>query len=97
MTSGVLRRTAGRPHPRAHFCTKSSKRLERGGTSRRLRAVTIGPVRYIGARISDQLFDRVKAAAEAERRTMNTWLTIAIERYLEEGEKDRKRTTKRTT
>jgi hypothetical protein len=54
-------------------------------------------VRYIGARISDQLFDRVKAAAEAERRTMNTWLTIAIERYLEEGEKDRKRTTKRTT
>ena len=47
-------------------------------------------MRYISARIPDELFEQVKAAAERDRRTVTAWLTIAIEKSLADQEQREK-------
>lgn len=46
-------------------------------------------MRYLSVRVEDELYARVRAAAEADRRSMNTWVTLALERAVAEAERKR--------
>jgi predicted HicB family RNase H-like nuclease len=43
-------------------------------------------VRYLSVRVEDDLYERVRAAAQQDRRSMNVWVTIALERAVEDQE-----------
>jgi predicted DNA-binding protein len=44
-------------------------------------------MRHVGLRLPDELFDRLKSLAEADRRPLNTYLTILIERHVADAER----------
>jgi hypothetical protein len=45
-------------------------------------------MRHVGLRLSDELFAKVKNAADADRRTLNTWVTIQLERAVADLERE---------
>jgi predicted HicB family RNase H-like nuclease len=52
------------------------------------------PVRYIGVRVADELYEKVRAAAEADRRSINVWVTLVLERAVAEIEREQRDETR---
>jgi hypothetical protein len=53
---------------------------------------TMTDMRYIGVRVSDQLYEQVKRLADTDRRSLNVYITILLERAVadaERGSRDR--------
>jgi hypothetical protein len=40
------------------------------------------PTRWVHLRVDEQIYDRMKAAAEADRRSLSNWVAVACERAL---------------
>jgi len=51
--------------------------------------VNIGPVALVSFRIGEDLRERIRAAAEADRRTMSNWIALACEEKLDRDERRR--------
>jgi hypothetical protein len=57
---------------------------QRGDDSRLDVSENMIDMRHISVRVSDELFARVKDLADADRRTLQAWLTIQLERIVAE-------------
>jgi len=55
----------------------------------------IGRVRYISLRVPDELYDRVRQHADADRRSLNVYLIILIENALDEIERKGRKSQER--
>jgi hypothetical protein len=49
--------------------------------------VDIGPVALVSFRVGEDLRERIRAAAEADRRTMSNWIALACEEKLDRDER----------
>jgi hypothetical protein len=47
-------------------------------------------MRHVGLRLTDDLYDKVKAAADEDRRPLNTWVTIVLEGAIADLERRRR-------
>jgi predicted HicB family RNase H-like nuclease len=45
-------------------------------------------VRHLGLRLPEDLLIRMRAAAAADRRSLNSWAVLALERAVTEAEQD---------
>ena len=45
---------------------------------------SIEPVRFISVRVPDELHERIRAAAEDDRRSISNWVIITLEQALDE-------------
>lgn len=43
-------------------------------------------MRYLSVRVEDDLYERVREAAKQDRRSVNVWVTLVLERAVEEAE-----------
>ena len=59
----------------------------RGTTASDDASENIGRVRYISLRVPDELYERIRQHADADRRSLNVFLIILIERALDEIER----------
>jgi hypothetical protein len=57
--------------------------------------IDIGPVALVSFRVGDDLRVRIRAAAEADRRTMSNWIALACEEKLDRDERCRKEQSER--
>jgi predicted transcriptional regulator len=53
------------------------------------RLIDNGPVALVSFRVGEDLRDRIRAAAEADRRTMSNWIALACEEKLDRDERRR--------
>jgi predicted HicB family RNase H-like nuclease len=47
------------------------------------------PTRWVHFRIPEDVHDRIKAVAAADRRSLSAWVTVACEKALESAEAER--------
>jgi predicted transcriptional regulator len=51
--------------------------------------IDIGPVALVSFRVGEDLRERIRVAAEADRRTMSNWIALACEEKLDRDERRR--------
>jgi uncharacterized protein (DUF1778 family) len=44
------------------------------------------PTRWVHFRVDEQIYDRIRAAADADRRSLSNWIAVACERALSDVE-----------
>ena len=49
------------------------------------------PMRWLNVRVGDELYERIKHAAEDDRRSMSNWASVAFEEKLARIERERNR------
>jgi predicted HicB family RNase H-like nuclease len=52
---------------------------------------TFGHMRWVNVRVGEELYERIKAAAEADRRSLSNWIGVACEEKLARIERERNR------
>jgi predicted HicB family RNase H-like nuclease len=46
-------------------------------------------MRWVNVRVGDELYERIKAAADADRRSLSNWIAFACEEKLARTERER--------
>jgi hypothetical protein len=51
-------------------------------------------MRYLSLRVDDRLYERIRAEADRDRRSINSWTVIQLEELLDRLDRERKRRPK---